>query len=223
MSVYLHKEKQDNLVNQKIFTHEKRLKAILWMIIGGMAVLAFSLLMNQFVTTPEPAKKEASASFEVQKVTKPKPKPKPKKKPKSKPKKSQKAPPPSIGSQLSGIDMGLNFDMGLNDTDDALLGNTSDVVMSADSVDTPPKATERAAMEYPKAALREKVSGYVVMNILVNKDGEVERVKILESVPEGVFDESARAGIGSWKFQPALYQGKKVNVWAKQKIRFSLD
>lgn len=203
-------------------TFEYRLKAILWMTIGSLAVLAFSLVMNQFNQTPTPQPKQAVSNFQVERIEPPKPKPKPKPEPKPKPKSSPKAPPPSIGSQLGGLDMGLGFDMSLGN-DDALLGDTSDVVMSSEAVDVAPKATTQTAMNYPKAALRDKISGYVLLNVLIDTKGEVERVSIEESVPEGVFDDAARSGVSNWKFQPALYKGEKVKVWAKQKIRFSLD
>lgn len=203
---------------------EFRIKAFMWMLIGGMGVLAFSLIMNQMSSLPKPKKKEATAGFEVQKIIKQKPKPKPKPKPrKSKPKATPKAAAPSVGSNIAGIDLGLDNGVGFEDDDSGLLGDTSDVVMSAESVDKPPKAAHRTAMEFPKSALKQKISGYVVMNILIGKDGRVKQVSILESQPKGVFDEAARSGVSDWVFTPAMYQGKKVKVWAKQKIRFSLD
>jgi protein TonB len=78
-------------------------------------------------------------------------------------------------------------------------------------------------MEYPRAALKKKISGYVLFNLLIDTNGNIERVNILESQPEGLFEDVARAGIENWKFKAALYQGKKVKVWAKQKISFNLD
>jgi protein TonB len=30
-------------------------------------------------------------------------------------------------------------------------------------------------------------------------------------------------GINAWRFEPAKYEGKKVKVWAKQKISFDLS
>jgi len=67
--------------------------------------------------------------------------------------------------------------------------------MSEDSVDVAPSPSERSAMEYPKKARKMGVSGYVLMNLLINKNGNVEKVKVLESQPAEVFDDVAVAGV----------------------------
>ncbi len=208
------------------FLLKNRLKALLWMLFGAFMVLAVLVVMNRFVSTPEKEEALKTASFDVQKVVKPKPKPKPKPEPqKSQPKRAPQAPLPSIGSSLSGLDLGIPaFDMGaMEDMGKSLLGDMNDVVMTADSVDVAPKAVSRSAMEYPKKARASGVEGYVTMNLLINEQGGVETVTVLESQPLGVFDEVAVNGIRNWKFQPARYQGKNVKVWAKQKVRFDLN
>ena len=98
-----------------------------------------------------------------------------------------------------------------------------DVVMTGESVDVAPKPTQRSAMEYPKAARKNGITGFVLMNLLIDKSGQVEKVKVLQSEPAGVFDEVAETGVRSWTFTPAQYKGQPVKVWAKQKIRFDLQ
>jgi len=46
---------------------------------------------------------------------------------------------------------------------------------------------------------------------------------VIESYPEGVFDEAAMQGVNQWKFSPAMYQGKAVRAWARQRVRFDLS
>lgn len=111
----------------------------------------------------------------------------------------------------------------MGDMDDALLGDTSDVVMDAQSVDVPPKPSNQQPLSYPKKARQSGIEGHVVVNILVDEQGRIERIKVLESVPQGVFDDVALQGVKTWQFAPAQYQGKAVKVWAKQKVRFSLN
>ena len=202
------------------------IKSILWMIFGVVFVFGTVIMMNEAGGVHETKKKASSASFEIQKMVKPKPKPKPK--PKKKPRKAQhkrSAPTPNMSSSLSGIDTGLDAfasdDMGMDDT---LLGDVGkDVVMTGDSVDVKPKPAQRSAMEYPKSARKGGVTGYVLMNLLINKSGQVEKVKVLQSEPAGVFDDVAKQGVRSWVFSPAQYKGQNVKVWAKQKIRFDLQ
>ena len=202
------------------------LKAILWMLFGVVFVFATVIMMNEASGVHETNKKASAANFEIQKMAKPKLKPKPKTKPK--PRKAQQkrsVPTPNMSSSLSGIDTGLDAfssdDMGMDET---LLGDVGkDVVMTGDSVDVKPKPAERGAMEYPKSARKSGVTGYVLMNLLINKSGQVEKVKVLQSEPAGVFDDVAKQGVRSWVFSPAQYKGQNVKVWAKQKIRFDLQ
>ncbi len=129
-----------------------------------------------------------------------------------------------LDTALSGIDLGsLGLDNGQRDIDDSLLGKTGNAVMTADLVDIPPKPIARGAFKYPPTAKRNGVKGYVVLSVLVETDGSVNQVQVLESSPSGIFDAAALQGIRAWQFEPAKYKGDIVRVWAKQKIRFDLS
>ena len=207
-------------------TLKNHLKALVWMLFGLFFVFFIVILMNDENNAPKAKKKEASSELSIQKVVKPKPKPKPRPKPKPKKSKAKKSTPsPTLSSNLSGIDTGLDAFMSDDmDMEDSLLGDVGkNMVMSEDSVDVAPQPAQRSAMEYPKKARKMGVTGYVLMNLLVSKEGRVEKVKVLESEPAGVFDEAAISGVKSWEFKPAQYKGEAVKVWAKQKIRFDLQ
>jgi len=157
---------------------------------------------------------------EKQTVSKPKPKPKPKRSP--------RPPPPAftgLGTGLSGIDFGLpSYDMtDLNGLDGDLLGGANGVVMTDDTVDEPPQATFQSPMQYPPRAKAKGQKGYVILSLLIGVTGEIEQVTVVESVPEGLFDDAALQGVSQWKFAPAMYQGKAVRAWARQRIRFDLS
>ena len=204
----------------------KHLKAVFWMIFGLFFVFGLVIYMNAKGGISEPKVKKQSMKFSAKKVVKPKPKPKPK--PKKKPERAKPkrtAPSPTLDSSLSGIDTGLDAFMSEDmNMDDALLGDVGkNMVMSEDSVDVAPQPSERSAMEYPKKARKMGVSGYVVMNLLINKQGGVEKVKVLESQPANIFDDVAVTGVKTWRFKPAQYKGEAVKVWAKQKVRFDLQ
>jgi protein TonB len=207
----------------RVTTH---LKALLWMVFGVSFVFFILMQMNKDGGLNAPEKKTASADFDMKKMEKPKPKPKPKPEPKKKPEKPKRsAPTPTMMSSLGGIDTGLeSFMSGDMDMGDSLLGDVGkDMVMTGDTVDVAPKPLQRSAMDYPKKARASGVEGYVLMNLFITQSGRVDQVKVLESYPEGVFDEVAVAGVKSWTFEPAMYQGKAVKVWAKQKVRFDLQ
>jgi len=211
---------------RKFSTLKPRLLALAWSVFGLFFVFIVVIEMNDTGWEQPQKKQESTAQFEIHKVVKPKPKPRPRLKPKPKKARPHRSTPsPNLGSKLSGMDTGLEaFSTGDLVSDDKLLGNVGDdMVMTDDTVDQPPKPARRTPIEYPKKARKLGVTGYVLMNLLVNKQGHVEKVKVLESSPEGVFDDVAVAAVKTWTFKPAMYKGKAVNVWAKQKIRFDLN
>jgi len=174
---------------------------------------------------------ERAKSFDIEKkrqLNKPKPKKKPKKK---KLKQSDRLPslkPSNLGNSLSGSD--LSFGVPLFDEnefsefqDDSLLGTGDDTAMDKSSVDTPPKVIKRSPIVYPELARKQGVSGYVSMNVLIDENGNVEDVEIVDSKPTELFNLKADSTIRRWKFEPATYNGKKVKVWAMQKIVFKLN
>ena len=92
-----------------------------------------------------------------------------------------------------------------------------------DSVDVPPRPLVQSPMQYPPRAKAAGVTGYVLLSVLIGPTGQVEKVKVLEAQPAGVFDDIAVSGVQTWKFEPATYKGENVRVWAKQRVRFDLS
>lgn len=149
---------------------------------------------------------------------------KPEPKPEPKPSEANNNPLPNIGSMLGGIGMNipeLSFGNFMQDAASLLEQAVDDSGMGDGGADIPPKVVTRTEMEYPGSALKEGLKGYVVVNLLIDTDGNVEMVKVLESQPSGVFDDAATRGVKNWKFAPAKNKGKPVKMWAKQKIKFN--
>lgn len=209
-------------------------KRILFSLVAALVVpyLIFSLVISLNEKGFEDDRDEYKRSnFEVKKQKKIE-KVEQKKKPEPKPRRvNQPLPsikPINVGSSLSGD--GLSFGVPLFDeaefadiADDGLLDSFANNAMDKDSVDTPPKVMKRSPLVYPELARRQGVSGHVTMNVLIDESGNVEDVEIIESEPEEIFDLKADSTIRRWKFEPATYNGKKVKVWAMQKIVFKLD
>jgi len=136
--------------------------------------------------------------------------------------------PVDLGGSLS--DGGLSFGVPQFDEaefaeleDDNLLGGGNSGPMDQSSVDTPPRVIKRSPIVYPELARKQGISGFVRMNVLINDNGSVEDVKVVESEPEEIFDLMAESTVRQWRFEPATYNGKKVEVWAMQKIVFKLN
>ena len=136
------------------------------------------------------------------------------------------APAPLVGldAGLSGLNFGLpQFDASELGQGNDLLGEGGDVVMTDDTVDVAPRPLLQTPMTYPPRARAQGVTGYVVLSLLIGPTGQVERVRVLEAQPAGVFDDVAVAGVQGWRFEPATYRGENVRVWATQRVRFDLS
>ncbi len=203
------------------------LKALLWMVFGSAIMIALIITMNLRERGKDQGESEKQTKMQVVQKTKPKTQAAPKPKPKPKPKKRvAQAPMPNLGSTLAGVDLGIpEFAMGdIMGSGDSLLGDISkDMTMTESTVDSVPRAAIRAPLEYPKQARRKGITGYVLFNLLIGKKGNVIRTKILQSQPQGVFDDVATASVKQWKFEPASYKNEAVKVWAKQKISFQFQ
>jgi periplasmic protein TonB len=200
-----------------------RAMAIFWMLCGSAIIFLLLVLMNHFSDRPEKEKTQYSSQFEVKKIKKPESKKKIVKKRIQKPSKIAPVLSHQLDSDIAGLDMGLPaFSLG-EMGDNNLLGNTADVVMTSDMVDTAARPLSRSAVEYPRRAKAKDIEGYVVISLLIDKSGKVTTAKVIESEPTGVFEEKALQTIKSWLFSPAKYKGKAVDSWANQTIRFELS
>mgnify|MGYP000503876593 CR=1 FL=1 len=195
--------------------------------VGGLVTIGMLTALNHSAEAPKAEKEVRATAFEV--APPPPPKAKKKKARKQRRRRARRAGPakaaaPMVGGGLGGVAFGLSpFSAGgIGDVDKSLLGDTKDVVMTADTVDERPKPQQQRAPEYPSSARRKGVEGRVVLNLLIDEDGNVAKAKVVESQPPGVFDEAALAAARSWRFSPARYQGQAVKTWARQPVPFRL-
>lgn len=208
----------------KSMKRKRELVALLSMFLGAVLVMILVVSFSKDVRKKEKVKKDPLRYMKLERskqdLQKPKPKPKPKKK------STPKAPMPDLSSLMGGIAMDIpEFNLGnIAGNPNDLLGDIArNAAMSEGTADTKPRVLSRSPMQYPDDALRKKIKGYVVVNLLIDVDGSIEAAKVLQSSPPGVFDAAALSGIRSWRFAPGKYQGKPVKVWAKQKVRFDFN
>lgn len=62
--------------------------------------------------------------------------------------------------------------------------------------------------------------GYLILQLLINEMGYVDRVNIMVSDPEGVFDDAATSAFGSAKFRPAYLLGRAVKSEMLVEVKF---
>ena len=79
------------------------------------------------------------------------------------------------------------------------------------------------APSYPRTALREGITGTVLLQVLVGLDGRPLEVSIARSSGHRELDEAARAQVlKRWSFQPATRNGQSVQAIGMVPIEFAL-
>ena len=84
-------------------------------------------------------------------------------------------------------------------------------LVALDSVTQPPRRTSGPMPHYPDVARRLRMSGSVLIDMIVNERGEPEGIRVLESAG-AVLDETVVEAVSSWRFEPAVRDGVKVRV-----------
>lgn len=87
---------------------------------------------------------------------------------------------------------------------------------------TAPVAVDKTRPVYPPEAKEAKYQGRVVLRMVISEEGKTEDVEVVEGQPHGL-TEAAVAAARSWRFKPALHQGKPVAVLYLVTINFRLE
>lgn len=200
--------------------------SLLTMLVGGNLVLWAVMSMNQ-----EPPAKPEVEHRETRFAIAPKPPPKKKPKPKPKPKprkqraaKSAAAPPPALGASISMGSFAMpGFNVGqVQNNASEVVGDVKPTVMTADAVDRKPKPVRRVQPRLTRDIIARQTSGKVVVSAFINANGQVERVRIIESRPAGLYDQAVREAVMQTQFEPATYEGQPVATWSNIPFDFRL-
>jgi len=70
-----------------------------------------------------------------------------------------------------------------------------------------PQAIYSPQAPYPSAALRERISGQVVMEVVVDAEGRVQSARVTKSL-RADFDDRAIMAVKTWRFEPARRDGR---------------
>lgn len=96
----------------------------------------------------------------------------------------------------------------------------SSEVLEYKEVEVKPHPIDIVTSVYPEKARKERIEGKVSLRLLVNVDGSVSDVSVLEG-PK-IFRQAAIDAISQSQFKPAEHNGKVVPVWIVMPIEFSL-
>jgi protein TonB len=81
----------------------------------------------------------------------------------------------------------------------------------------------RIEPQWPREALIEGISGWVLIEFTINEDGSVADPKVVEAEPRRMFERNALRAIYKWKFKPRIVDGQAVKRRATQRIDFNIN
>ncbi len=128
---------------------------------------------------------------------------------------------PAVSIQVDGIG-------GLGELDDAFFVPPSDAV---ETDDTPTnvasgvmagKILTKVTPRYPEAAKHNRVSGTVLLEAVIGRDGRIHRLKILKS-PDPDLTVAALIAVRQWEYTPYTLNGNAVEVKTTITVVFSLS
>ena len=85
----------------------------------------------------------------------------------------------------------------------------------------PPRLLREVKAEYTDEARRRGITGDVVLEIVVRRDGSVGDVTVLQGRGAGL-DQRAIAAVRQWRFSPARRRGEPVDVIVEVAVEFTL-
>jgi protein TonB len=127
-----------------------------------------------------------------------------------------------VGGKIGGVEGGV---VG------GSVGGTGDAKGEGDKPEGPlrvggdvkaPVAIHKVEPKYTDVARKSRVQGVVVVEAIIDKDGNVDRVKVLKGLPMGLGEE-AEAAVRKWKFKPGTLNGEPVDVIFSLTVNFTLD
>ena len=84
-------------------------------------------------------------------------------------------------------------------------------------------AYRSSPLQFPAQAMRQQLHGTVLLRVLVDETGKPIDVLVEHTSGYALLDRSAREQVlASWKFQPAMVDGKAVRAWARVPVSFDL-
>jgi len=85
-----------------------------------------------------------------------------------------------------------------------------------------PELVSSVPIEYPQEASKARVMGVVIVEAIIDEQGNVTSARVLKGLPMGL-DKAAEEAVRQWKFKPAMAYGKPVKVYYTLTVNCRLE
>lgn len=93
--------------------------------------------------------------------------------------------------------------------------------VDAELVDTPPAVQKQVVPQSTRIAIQGRVSGTVLLRVLVDANGAAEKVEVLrDTAPKVGLGDASKAALEQWRWKPAMKDGHKVKTWIALQVPF---
>lgn len=106
--------------------------------------------------------------------------------------------------------------------DGAAQDESTAIANGAVKLDKPPKVLFAVPPTYPAWARRCGVEGRVILETVIDRDGDVVRTTVVGNPPK-ILADAAVLSVRRWKFEPHTIDGKRVTVKFRQPINYILS
>jgi TonB family protein len=118
-----------------------------------------------------------------------------------------------------GVGIGPGRGPGLGPGSD---GGTGDGVYRPGGAVSSPRVIAEVKPTYTIEALSRKIQGTVVVELIVTRDGQPSRIRVVRSLDPGGLDDQAIAAVSQWRFEPGRLAGTPVNVLVTVMLDFHI-
>ena len=84
------------------------------------------------------------------------------------------------------------------------------------------RALSTARAVFPAQARRQKIEGWVDLQVVVDASGRVTEASVIGAQPARIFDVEARRAVMRWRYSPKRVNDQPVSSVLRQRIKFSL-
>jgi TonB family protein len=85
-----------------------------------------------------------------------------------------------------------------------------------------PEKISGAPPVYTEMARKAGVNGTVILESIIDEQGDVTNVRVLQGLPMGL-DQAAVEAVRTWKFKPAMFEGRPVKVYYTLTVNFKVE